>query len=354
MTARPAISEWVPEDMTGYYEYDSASYVNNKNLRPISPYWRERELSPCIWYKSPGSSQKLYYSAAGPSLKDPTIQQSLIAKCKTKNLDTLDMIMLTRDLKEAVQGTTSFMLKVPRTIKLLKQGRFSEAARNQGWSGRKSIPNTYLAYTYAVSPLVADCAHLWDFATKDQPPVFQTVKTARKTLSRTRTYNLTSFITEPLRYSFEEEITHSVRVVRCFSTDAFLDLKGLDLNPIPTIWDSIPYSFIVDWFIPIGESLKMISYTGVKPISGYNCYRVVNEHRLTFPNGVVSRSPDNPELFYEYGTGLPKSESFYFERTIDNSLTWTLPEAAAAFKSSTHLSLRRLLNAAMMAWQAVL
>lgn len=354
MTARPRIDEWIPKDRTGYHEFDEASYINNKNRRPISPYTRKRRLTSCIWYKAPYSSTRSYYSACGPSLKDNVIKQSLIARCKVKNLDTLDMIMLTRDLKEAVQGTTSFMLKVPRTISLLKRGRFVEAARNQGWSGRRSIPNTYLAYTYAVSPLVHDCARLWEFATHPKPPVFQTVKTARKTLSMVRSTNLTSYVAQPLRAVYEEQITHSVRVVRCFSTDAFLDLEGLDLNPIPTIWDAIPYSFIVDWFVPIGDSLKMISYTGIKPINGYNCYRVVNEHRLTFPNGVVSRSPNNPLLFWEYGTGLPKSESFYFERTIDNTLTWTLPEAAAAFKNSMHLSLRRLLNASMMAWQAVI
>lgn len=44
-----------------------------------------------------------------------------------------------------------------------------------------------------------------------------------------------------------------------------LDIEGWNLDPA-TIWEGIPFSWLVDWFIPIGKSLESISGTNFNPV----------------------------------------------------------------------------------------
>ena len=48
---------------------------------------------------------------------------------------------------------------------------------------------------------------------------------------------------------------------------------NLGSNPLLTAWEKVPYSFVVDWFIPIGDFIAQYSATdGLSFISGTTSY----------------------------------------------------------------------------------
>jgi len=50
---------------------------------------------------------------------------------------------------------------------------------------------------------------------------------------------------------------------------AYMDSIGL-VNPAAILWELVPYSFVVDWIVPIGQFLENISAgVGLRFLSGY-------------------------------------------------------------------------------------
>jgi hypothetical protein len=61
-----------------------------------------------------------------------------------------------------------------------------------------------------------------------------------------------------------------VRVSNAFISN--LDTAGV-INPLSIAWELSPYSFVVDWFIPVGNVLSALSDTiGLELQDGYQSY----------------------------------------------------------------------------------
>lgn len=329
-------------------------YVNNGNLRPDSPYKRYgRVYAKILARHIPRRPNWLPFKTVAPcpDVIGRSMYNDLLARCKSSVIDKIDGIMMTRDLKHAAEGTYSFFRRIPSAVRALRRGRFREAAHRLGCKGYKTIPNTYLGYTYGVAPLVADVAKLWDFATKPNPPIFQVVSSAQKKEFGSERIGLTVENT-PIYAKASTEAQYSVRMVRQFTSDAFLELKGMDLNPIPTIWDAIPWSFVIDWFVPIGAALQQLTFRAPTCCNGYNSLRGKASTSITFPLGTISS--DRFGRYWEYKLGLSTSTEFFFQREMDRSLTWSSAEALGAFMSGPTFGFRRLLNAFALASQALM
>jgi len=61
----------------------------------------------------------------------------------------------------------------------------------------------------------------------------------------------------------------------------FLDRAGL-INPLTIAWELVPYSFVLDWFIPVGSFLTSLSATaGLEFQSGYATRRSESYERIS-------------------------------------------------------------------------
>lgn len=55
------------------------------------------------------------------------------------------------------------------------------------------------------------------------------------------------------------------------------------LNPAQVAWELVPYSFVVDWFLPVGSFLETLTDTaGLTFVSGVQTYRVVSQFQSEF------------------------------------------------------------------------
>lgn len=79
-------------------------------------------------------------------------------------------------------------------------------------------------------------------------------------------------------YPYKAVSAKSVLTTRCYYVKESSALRqaaqwNLGINPLLTAWELVPYSFVVDWFIPIGDFIGQFgSSVGLKFISGTTAY----------------------------------------------------------------------------------
>jgi len=73
---------------------------------------------------------------------------------------------------------------------------------------------------------------------------------------------------------------------------------GID-NPMEVAWELVPFSFVADWFIPIGDYLKSLTATiGLKFYTGYKSERRYTEDELTLDHRkIVIRGPGRTSTY---------------------------------------------------------
>lgn len=161
------------------------------------------------------------------------------------------------DVAEA-QETVSFLMSTFRTIlkhgktAVFKERRVKAAIQLKRKLGKltpddvakatTSIAGIWMAFRYAVTPLVMSIKDIHEYVSKPHPRFTSVRKRADED------------ITEEIGgWTFTATVEH-----RCFAKAAVdVDSKyaGLGMNPIHTLWDKTPYSFVIDWVLPIGDFL---------------------------------------------------------------------------------------------------
>lgn len=114
------------------------------------------------------------------------------------------------------------------------------------------------------------------------------------------------------------------------------------LNPASVVWEKVPFSFVVDWFIPIGPYLDNVSL-----FSGLDLSYVRSEFARATTKGDQCL-PSDPSIFWIVTGGSWKSTTIYFRRTVGTSLNVPRPELKALDKA---FSLGHLKNAAALIHQ---
>jgi hypothetical protein len=66
------------------------------------------------------------------------------------------------------------------------------------------------------------------------------------------------------------------------ANNALQKLKSVGLtNPLEIAWEVVPYSFVVDWMLPIGDAISAIDYdAGLDFLSGSLTQRIDTEYTL--------------------------------------------------------------------------
>lgn len=132
----------------------------------------------------------------------------------------------------------------------------------------KAAANAWLGYSYAVKPLMRDCWGAVEALTKGlgaDVPVHVVRVSHRDALNGDASY----------RGEYTVHITGSVKGsgrMIFFVDNPFtftLDQLGVT-NPFSLAWELIPYSFVVDWFLPVGDMLRSVMPpAGVKIATAY-------------------------------------------------------------------------------------
>lgn len=189
------------------------------------------------------------------------VQNRLLGKIRGQDID---LGVALGESRETAAFVTSAMVKTAKSYRQLRRGDVSGALltltgrKNRNW---RDIPgaasNTWLAYTYGLRPLLADVYGACEALDKRNKP-YVDVKTVRSGATQHVEAEVHSYGIYHNRVA--GSITARGQISFRVSNPLLkvIDSVGLT-NPLSVAWELVPFSFVVDWFVPVGNMIQGIA-----------------------------------------------------------------------------------------------
>lgn len=167
--------------------------------------------------------------------------QAAAAKLMSSGFDALTFLAEAREIPHLFVGTAKKLLR----LDLPKKWRF--------------LANDWLSYRYGWRTLVYDLKNLSNAIRHYNDLVSRSRFSASTGSSSTSQSN--PVITNNFSgyyYTTQVDIDASVSIRGSVTAD--ISLRPFQFNPLITAWELIPYSFVVDWFLKVGQSLSALTF----------------------------------------------------------------------------------------------
>lgn len=167
----------------------------------------------------------------------------------------LSLLMVAAEGRKSVESMGSIMYRVFRIVKAARKLDLKYIRKELTW---KELQDRYMELRYAIRPLVIDAK-----GTMSALEESKAYKSTRATARGFASYSFTdedSFTTQPdsgheLTIARKSAIVVDIRAgVLTDVVKTPVSVWGLD-QPLETMWEVIPFSFIIDWFINVGETI---------------------------------------------------------------------------------------------------
>jgi hypothetical protein len=190
--------------------------------------------------------------------------------------------------KQTADLVASTINRIVGSVRALKNRNFAGAARELGirtdlssLSRRHrglSVPEAWLELQYGWKPLLSDvygsCEELLS-REKERPPVIHVKVSAKEQLSQKLSLGPFETAWPVVRLSKTGNVQGSARV-RFAVNNELIQLQsrtGIS-NPLAVAWELVPWSFVVDWFLPVGQFLGNLGYgAGLTCLGGSFSFR---------------------------------------------------------------------------------
>lgn len=219
-----------------------------------------------IWNGRYGRSECPRIACMSASTARNIVYNKLIQKVRSTQIDLGVALGEYHQTAAFVAGTMS---GVAKSLHLVKRGNFSGALRVlTSLSNNKlsHVPlaagNTWLAYTYGLRPLLKDVFDAVHLLQKDLSKSQLPVELCRAGHSDACYGGTDSEPTNGVSYYHWSGASRlnargKIRYVVSNPLLRTLDQCGV-LNPLSVAWELVPYSFVVDWFLPVGQFLTSV------------------------------------------------------------------------------------------------
>lgn len=174
---------------------------------------------------------------------------------KSGNLN-LGVAFAERNRTAQLVGDTA--LSLVNSVRALRRGDWRKAGRELGITNPRkprgsSLPQKWLEYQYGWKPLLADVYASAD-ALSQRPRedwIVTSKGVVRERVDRVNTVRNQYFIAEDVVKGWRG---HYVRIDAVPGNDLLMSFASLGVtNPLLVGWELVPFSFIVDWMVPIGD-----------------------------------------------------------------------------------------------------
>lgn len=184
--------------------------------------------------------------------------RKLYAKVKNQEVNLLNVI---GERRQTMQMLADCIRRVSKALILMKKGRLQRAAGVLFPGNSSQLANDVLLFNFGIRPLLADvegaAKHLASTLMQKETIVYKVVQKDRDETSQ-KFGSAHSLITRDQLLNIKTEVTvkHVIKVK--IDNSGILDqAKRLGLLNLPsTLYELTPWSFAIDWLIPIGEWLN--------------------------------------------------------------------------------------------------
>lgn len=241
------------------------------------------------------------------------------------------------------------------TIRALKGGRWgrllSILSKRSTLHSRKINPGMtaakyWLEYNYAWQPLIQDAYGLMELVRLQLKPALlvhanRTVSWPTTLRGELQGYN---WYNQNAKYEGKVKTESSCRLTGQIDSTAMRYASAGLTNPASILWELVPFSFVVDWSLPIGNYLQAATATrGLSFVWGSTTQRYFTRLRAE-----IGKTPDTWDGFWTYTLVQPGQAEVYkfgMERTPLNSFPMPVLYAKSPFSSSHAFSALALLRA---------
>lgn len=223
----------------------------------------------------------------------------------------------------------------------------------------RKLGSEWMGYRYGVMPLV--------YSYRDAQKLLRRGKATYNRKVR-KVYPVSSGVTFPpntTTYLWSEvvgDITFRAQVFQYFRWVEAARFAGLGMNPLRTAWELIPYSFVVDWFVNVGDyitrrtsqPLSTMSWACISRRSSYTKQYWVhykNEDKtVTFanrlPTGWIGGTPPaTPSRVIS----RPEENQLYKQEEVQSYERTLFPLSGAQLSYKPSLNWKRGVDSAVMA-----
>lgn len=225
-----------------------------------------------------GGNDDTYYLEVTSLPSDVDADPQLYAKCyqkfKEKVGSRASLGIAVAEGKEALGMIEKRSLQLARFSRALAQGKFGVAASHLGVRvytsqvnrmtrrrlryGAKAFADNYLEFHFGWSPLMSDIHDSMEALSKPYRPHEVSARVRGKIDAGSfysKETTISSSITERATYRTNiQDITLRCDMQVQNPNLALAEQMGL-INPATILWEKIPFSFVVDWFVNVGDFL---------------------------------------------------------------------------------------------------
>lgn len=203
--------------------------------------------------------------------------------------------------KETIGMVLSGLSRIRQGLKRARRGDFEGAVRAaaggdpRGNRGIKAtdMSSAHLGMVYGVLPLMGDIYE----STEAWRALNARKRTYRASATAQRTLTLDNYPDKDCRVTTTVKVRVGYDVVLAEDISAALSLGLTD--PAGIVWEGIPFSFVIDWFLPIGDYLDRLS---ILPRLSYT--RIGKTVKVFQHSSVVPGSQQGPTACTLYNGGF--------------------------------------------------
>lgn len=269
-------------------------------------------------------------------------ENKLVEKIAEIRVNAADMYRTRKETMEMVSKRVNQLIHAWRSMKRGNWRQFKKALgiTNKGKKPRefgKNSSGTWLEHSYGWSPLLSDIYTILN--NTFEPPMITAKARYKETVIEEKTTSLFrsgfKLVRNSTDHVFQISITDQIDIHLDSPAIQAASQYGL-LNPAAVAWEAVPFSFVVDWFYPVGDFLSQLNTTGGLKLS--------NWYRTETVEGIYSNECEiqlaNFQPFYgpEYGQWILKTkrryqvsgEPFFVPQISDAPLTSSLQRSINA------------------------
>lgn len=209
-------------------------------------------VAPSSWFMNTDTTPTL----ASPG---PTVDGKLRAKIKQESFNLAQNLA---EYRQACSMFGKFASDVVSVFHTLRSGRgfekFIRALQSPRTRKEKALANRWLEYQFGLSPLMSDLYEASEWTANKIRQGFPRIAEASHT-NRLRSVTNGGNNNGWAECRFYEERTVRKKAAYWIRDESLAQLAQVGItNPALLAWELVPYSFVIDWAIPIGNWLSSL------------------------------------------------------------------------------------------------
>lgn len=221
-------------------------------------------------------SYQQFWSTGDPySIRDAAVQGDSVYKAKQRLFDKLkgegtNVANMLGERKQIVKSVESLLNTIVYTVRDLKRGHLTSAIRRMGGDPltarklrKQDIANQWLSLQYGWKPLISDIYGLVQGLEKrESTNPYTRVHVSATQQSKKASPELGGGIAGNKSRGQVVTSCRTAYHIRVRPNDTLRSLAALGAtNPAVVAWEITPWSFVVDWFLPVGNWLEQLTAT---------------------------------------------------------------------------------------------